>query len=68
MKEITRDQDEIRLEIDRPVDRVLERGRHIGFALIDPGRGQTLILPEPQVQVGQMHEPHPFNLSLAATV
>ena len=40
------------------LDGPLDGGADIGLALVQAARRQPLILPETEVQVGQMHETH----------
>ena len=36
---------------------------YVGFALIDSGWREPMVLPEAQMEVGEMYEAHPANLA-----
>jgi hypothetical protein len=51
VEDVAGDDDDIGGKLDRLVDRVPERSRDIRLALVDPSRGQTLILAIAEVEV-----------------
>jgi hypothetical protein len=56
MEHVARDEHEIRRELDRAVDRARERLRHVRLALVDPARGESLVLAVAEVEVGEVDE------------
>ena len=58
MKYVARNQHEVGTELDRLVDRSLERRRNISLALVDSRRRQALILPVSNVQIREMNKTH----------
>jgi hypothetical protein len=58
VKDVARDHHQLGPKLDDPVDRQAERGGHVGFALVDPGWRQPLILPVTQVKIGEVNQAH----------
>jgi hypothetical protein len=54
MKDVASDDYDIWAQLDHAIDRASKDGRDIRFPLIDPCRGQPMILPEAKMQVGEM--------------
>ena len=58
MKDVAGEQDDLGGELDDSVDGGLERPRDVGLALVDAARRQALILTEPEMEVGEVDDPH----------
>ena len=56
MEHISANEHDVRRERDDLVDRPRERLRDVRLPLIDAARRQSLVLAEPQVQIGEMNE------------
>jgi len=54
MEDVSRKEDHFRRELDDPVDRRLEGPGDVGLALVDATWSQSLILTEPEMQVGEV--------------
>ena len=63
VEEIARHDDEIRLRGNDAVDGEPERARDIGLALVDARRRLAMVLPRPQVRVGEVSHFHTWNVS-----
>ncbi len=51
-------EDHVRLERNDLIQRAHERPRHVGLALIEPARGEPMVLTVAEVQVGEMYQAH----------
>jgi len=58
VEQVTCEKNNVRSRLDYAVDRMPERLRNIGFALVDTARCLAVILTEAKVQVGQVSEIH----------
>src|SRR5512138_2483316 len=58
VKHIAGDEHNFRRDRNDLVDRPLERGGDVRFALIDPGGRLPLVLAETQMQIGYVDQPH----------
>ena len=58
VKDVARHDDELGPQLDHPIDHQTERRGDVGFALVDPGGRQPLILPVAEVQVGEVNQAH----------
>ena len=58
VKDVAADENELGTKCDRLVDRRLKRARDVCLPLVDPTRSQTLVLPESEVEVGEVDETH----------
>ena len=58
VKDVARYHHQLRPQLDDPVDSHAERGGHVGFALVDPGWRQPLILPVTEVKIGEVNQAH----------
>jgi len=56
MKDVARQQHDVRRQLDHLVQRARERLRDVVLALVDAARSQPLILAEAQVEVGEVNE------------
>jgi hypothetical protein len=56
VEHVTRDQHDVRRELDHLVQRARERLRDVRFALVDAARSQPLILAVAKVEVGEVDE------------
>jgi hypothetical protein len=65
VKEIARDEDQIRTRGDDPVHGEPEGAGHVGFALVDAGRSLAVVLARPEVGVGKVSHFHTWNVSPA---
>ena len=61
-----RDEHDVGRELDHPVDRARNDVRDVRLALIDAARSQPLVLPEAEVQVGEVDEAHAAKFSRRA--
>ena len=62
VKHVPRNHDEFRAQRDRLIDDLPEHVRNVRLALVDASRSRALELPEAEMQVGEMQEPHSRNL------
>jgi hypothetical protein len=62
VEHVAGDDDDVRRERDHTIDRTTERMGDIRFALIDSGWREPMVLPEAQMEVGEVYEAHPANL------
>ena len=58
VEHVAGDENHVRLERDDLIQRAHERARHVGLALIEPTRGEPMVLPVAEVQVGEMYQAH----------
>jgi hypothetical protein len=58
MKDVTRQHHYVRRRRDDPVDGASKRRGHVCFPLVDPLGCLAAILPEPEMEVGQVGEFH----------
>jgi hypothetical protein len=64
VEHVAGDDDDVGRERDHAIDRTTERVGDIRFALIDSGWREPMVLPEAQMEVGEVYEAHPPNLPL----
>jgi hypothetical protein len=67
MEDITRDQDQIDIQRDHPVERGAEGMRDIPFPRIQPPRRQPVVRPVTEMQVGEMRQDHTYSAILVMT-
>ena len=63
MEQIPGDDHEVRRRGDDAVHGEPKGEGHVGLALVDAGRGLAMVLPRPQVRVGQVSHFHSGNVS-----
>jgi hypothetical protein len=59
MKEIARDDDQLRPRLDHALDGQAERLGDIRLALVDAGGRLPVILPDAEVRIGDVRDFHP---------
>ncbi len=64
VEQITRDDDRVGPRGDDGIHRGAKRVRDVGLALVDAGRRLAIVLPEPEVQVGEMGDLHGGEITL----
>jgi hypothetical protein len=58
VEHVARDDDDVRTQRDDAIDGAPEGERDVRFTLIDSGGRQAMVLPEAEVEVGQVNEAH----------
>jgi hypothetical protein len=58
VEHIAGDDHDVRTQRDDAIHRAAERVRDVRFALVDPGGRQPVVLPEAQMEVSEVYEPH----------
>ncbi len=62
VEEIAREDDRVRARRDDPVHGKPEGAGHVGLSLVDAGRDLTMVLPNSQVEIGEMGQSHAGNV------
>jgi hypothetical protein len=58
VKDVARDEHEVRLQLDDFIDDTLQRASDVGFTLVDACWCLALKLAEAEVDVGEVDDPH----------
>jgi hypothetical protein len=64
MEHVARDHDDVGRERDDAIDSAAKSVRYVRFTLIDSGWREPMILPEAQMEVGEVYKAHVRNLAL----